>query len=96
MTYETFAANRQAVYASLHALLIISEAATKLGDEAETLVPGQPWQSIRSIGNVLRHEYGGVDPSTVWRIIASGDLNALELAVSAALVRLGLDQGTSS
>jgi uncharacterized protein with HEPN domain len=34
----------------------ISEAAAKLGDLAVTLVPGQPWQEIRSLGNRLRHE----------------------------------------
>jgi uncharacterized protein with HEPN domain len=88
MQFEAFAANIQAVYASLHALLIISEAARKLGVVAEDLVPSQPWSEIRGIGNVLRHEYDGVDPDTVWRIIASGDLAALKDAVVAAVVRL--------
>jgi hypothetical protein len=31
----------------------ISEAAAKLGDLAPALVPGQPWQEIRSLGNRL-------------------------------------------
>ena len=57
MTFGGFAANDQAVYASLHALLIVSEAARKLGVMAETLVPSQPWPQIRGIGNVLRHEF---------------------------------------
>ena len=88
MEFDAFAANIQAVYASLHALLIVSEAARKLGVEAENLVPSQPWPEIRGIGNVLRHEYDGVDPSTVWRIIVSGDLAALKEAVAAAVDRL--------
>jgi uncharacterized protein with HEPN domain len=88
MDLAAFSANEQAIYASLHALLIVSEAARKLGDEANMLVPGQPWGNIRSIGNVLRHEYDGVDPETVWRIIRSGDLASLKQAVSEGLSRL--------
>ena len=85
LTFEAFTGSRRTVYASLHALLIVSEAASKLGEEAEQLVPGQPWQAIRSIGNVLRHQYDGVDPNTIWRLIVSGDLASLKEAVSAAL-----------
>jgi uncharacterized protein with HEPN domain len=35
----------------------ISEAAAKLGDLAPALMPDQPWQEIRALGNRLRHEY---------------------------------------
>jgi len=86
MDFDAFQANEQAVFASLHALLIISEAARKLGDQAEVLVPGQPWAGIRSLGNVLRHEYDRVNPEVVWRVIRNGDLAALKRAVSEALV----------
>ncbi len=89
MDAAAFAANEQSLYASLHALLIISEAARKLGDEASEIVPGQPWADIRSIGNVLRHEYDGVDPAVVWRIIRGGDLVALKQAVTEALDKAG-------
>lgn len=88
MDFGFFAASELAVYAFLDALLIVSEAARKLGAEAEALVPGQPWRGICSVGNVLRHEYDGVDPDTVWRIIASGDLAALKEAVSTAVAGL--------
>ena len=92
VNFDDFAANDQAVYASLYALLIVSEAAKKLGATAETLVPGQPWADIRSIGNVLRHEYDGIDPDTVWRIIDSGDLASLKQAVGTAVARLRAEQ----
>jgi uncharacterized protein with HEPN domain len=74
----------------LHALLIISEAARRLGNEAETLAPDQPWQSIRSLGNVLRHAYDGVDPSIIWKIVQD-DLAGLRRAVEGVLAgrRLG-------
>jgi uncharacterized protein with HEPN domain len=88
MEFDVFAANNQAIYASFYALLIVSEAARKLGAEAEILVPSQPWPENRAIGNVLRHEYDGVDPSTVWRIIDSGDLASLKEAVGDAVKRL--------
>ncbi len=87
MDFAAFDANEQALYASLHALLIVSEAARKLGDEADVLVPGQPWQSIRSIGNVLRHEYDGIDPEIIWRVIRNGDLASLKQAVAEVLSR---------
>ena len=32
-------------------MLIISEAASRLRDEAEVLCPGVPWRDIRGIGN---------------------------------------------
>src|SRR5262249_49789914 len=74
-------------YAVLHALLIISKAARRLGREADTFAPNQPWQSIRSLGNVLRHAYDGVDPRIIWRIVHD-DLAGLKRAVDHALARL--------
>jgi uncharacterized protein with HEPN domain len=50
-------------------ILIISEAAVRLGDEAERLCPGVPWRDIRGIGNWLRHQYDRVDVETVWNTI---------------------------
>ncbi len=65
----------------------ISEAATKLGEEAEQFAPGPPWQTIRSFGNVLRHAYDQIDPMRIWEI-ALRDLPPLEAAVLGALKRL--------
>lgn len=39
----------------------ICEAAAKLGDMAAHLMPDQPWQKIRSFGNVLRHAYDEIE-----------------------------------
>jgi uncharacterized protein with HEPN domain len=47
----------------------ISEAASKLGAEAERLAPGPPWQAVRSFGNVLRHAYDQIDPARIWEIV---------------------------
>jgi uncharacterized protein with HEPN domain len=86
---DGLARNEQAFYAVLHALLIISEAARRLAGEADALAPDQPWQSIRSLGNVLRHAYDGVDPGIVWRIVHD-DLASLKQAVEQALAGLRL------
>jgi uncharacterized protein with HEPN domain len=80
----SFAADEKTIFAVLHALLILSEAARKLGDEAESHAPDQPWPAIRALGNVLRHQYDDVDPAAIWRIV-SGDLPKLRVAVEQAL-----------
>jgi uncharacterized protein with HEPN domain len=64
----------------------ISEAAAKLGDLAPSLVPGQPWQEIRSLGNRLRHEYDLIREDRLWDIVQV-DLPALCAACEDALQR---------
>jgi uncharacterized protein with HEPN domain len=87
LDFQSFAANEQVTFAVFHALLIISEVARRLGAEAETLAPDQPWRAIRSLGNVLRHEYEVVDEHVIWRIITA-DLPALKGAAASALQKL--------
>jgi uncharacterized protein with HEPN domain len=65
-------------------MLIISEAATRLRDDAEVLCPGVPWRDIRGIGNWLRHQYDRVDVETVWNTIQD-DLPPLKAAVEKSL-----------
>ncbi|MGA2168498.1 MAG: HepT-like ribonuclease domain-containing protein [Terracidiphilus sp.] len=65
-------------------MLIISEAAIRLKDEAEALCPGAPWRDIRGIGNWLRHQYDRVEVETVWNTIQD-DLPPLKAAVEKVL-----------
>jgi uncharacterized protein with HEPN domain len=83
----SFAGDEKTVFAVLHALLIVSEAARKLGREAEAHAPGQPWPAIRAIGNILRHQYDDVDPVAIWRIV-SNDLPNLRAAIERVLSAL--------
>jgi uncharacterized protein with HEPN domain/predicted nucleotidyltransferase len=53
-------------------LLPISEAATRLGEDADRLCPGLPLHNIRGIGNWLRHRYDRVDVETVWNTVDWG------------------------
>ncbi len=68
----------------------ISEAAAKLGDLAETLMPDQPWQQVRSLGNRLRHEYDTIRADRLWDIVRV-DLPKLCAACEDALCRLRED-----
>ena len=56
LNLETFREDEKALYAVKHALLIICEAASKLGEVAPQLCPEIPWADIRGLGNRLRHE----------------------------------------
>jgi uncharacterized protein with HEPN domain len=66
-------------------LLLISEAAVRLGDDADRLCPGPPWRNIRSLGNWLRHQYDRVDVETVWNTVMT-DLPPLRSEVLRALI----------
>jgi uncharacterized protein with HEPN domain len=65
-------------------MLLISEAAMRLGDEAERLCPEQPWRDIRGLGNWLRHQYDKIDVATIWHTFEN-DLPSLKAAVFRAL-----------
>ena len=57
-------------------LLIVSEAATKLRGQVESLEPSIDWDAIRGIGNFIRHNYDGVDDDII-RGVLSGELEKL-------------------
>lgn len=85
-----FEADRRTRDAVERCLERISEAATKLGAQAEQLAPGPPWSAVRAFGNVLRHAYDQVDPARIWEIVTQ-DLSDLDSAVENALARLDRD-----
>jgi uncharacterized protein with HEPN domain len=62
----------------------ISEAVTKLDDQAAVLLPTQPWHKIRAFGNVLRHEYDDIIKDRLWQIVQN-DIPSLVEAARAAL-----------
>ena len=87
MDLAAFRQNAQAVYAVKHALLIISEAATKLVGVGEELCPEIPWPKVRGLGNILRHEYDRIDVARLWFVV-DGGLAPLKASVQAAPQRL--------
>lgn len=84
MDFDAYRGDSRTQAAVERKLLIISEAAVRLGDDAEALCPGIPWRDIRGIGNWLRHQYDRVNPESVW-ITVTEDLPPLKAAVEKAL-----------
>lgn len=84
MDFPTFQMDEKTDAAVERKLLVLSEAARRLGDDAEKLCPGIPWNNIRGIGNWLRHQYDRVDPSVIWETVER-DLPLLKTAVEKAL-----------
>jgi uncharacterized protein with HEPN domain len=50
-------------------LQIITEAAYRLGDEADTVCPGPDWKGFMGMGNLLRHAYHRIDDAIVWNTV---------------------------
>lgn len=86
-SYDAFAQDRKCQDAVERCVSRISEAASKLEDFVESIMPDQPWPQIRAVGNVLRHEYDRVNPVVIWSIV-SEDLPPLKIAIQSALDRL--------
>jgi uncharacterized protein with HEPN domain len=91
MDIKAFADNEQAIHAVKYALMIVSEAAAKLGDAAVDLCPDIPWREVRGLGNRLRHDYDAIDIIRVW-LLLERDLPALKSACEAALRTLENDK----
>jgi uncharacterized protein with HEPN domain len=70
----------------------VCEAAYRLGERAEELMPGQPWSDIRGMGNRLRHAYDRVDVGIVWNT-AQVRLPELTADARRALAHLQAEQG---
>jgi uncharacterized protein with HEPN domain len=87
-----FASNKLILYAAERVLSRISEAATRLMGQAESLAPEQPWQQIRALGNRIRHEYDHLDAVVLWEIIQN-DLPALKTTCERVLGRTGTQAG---
>jgi uncharacterized protein with HEPN domain len=85
---ETFGKDRMRRDAVERCLQRISETAVKLGKEAESLIPSQPWQQIRGLGNVLRHGYDIVGADEIW-IMAFDQVPLLVRDCQAAIEALG-------
>ena len=87
MDLRGFAEADQTIRAAKYSLLVISEAAAKLGDLAADLCPAIPWREIRGLGNRLRHDYQSIDVGRLWLLIER-DLPPLKAACHDALRRL--------
>ena len=68
----------------------VSEAVARLhraGVPLDNLAPEVPWVDIRNFGNIVRHDYDGVDPDVI-RDTVTADLPALRAAALALKAKL--------
>ncbi len=64
------------------AVEIISEASRHIPDHFKAMRAEVPWQRIKGIGNVLRHEYHGLSDNIIWKALTD-ELPRLQVAVKA-------------
>jgi uncharacterized protein with HEPN domain len=86
MNFEGFREDPKTVASVERMLLILSEAAIRLGADAEDRIPSESWREIRGIGNWLRHQYDRIDLAAIWKTVTD-DLPRLKAAVLRALAR---------
>ena len=77
LSKDSFASDRRTRDAIERCLERVCEAAFRLGDSAQELMPSQPWHDIRGMGNWFRHGYDRIDLDTA-RTTIQYDLPALK------------------
>ena len=86
VTIEAFEADWRKRWLVEGGVEIISEASRRLTDELKTRHPEIPWTKVAGIGNILRHEYEGVAPPVMWKLVQD-DLTPLENVCREELAR---------
>jgi uncharacterized protein with HEPN domain len=84
MTLESYRNDLKTKSAEERQLQIMTEAAIRLGDDAQVIAPSPDWEGFRGIGNILRHAYHRVDDQIVWNTVTD-ELPPMRDAVSKAL-----------
>lgn len=85
MDYEAYLGDPLRIAAVERCLQRITEACIKIGPARMAVIaPDQPFAAIRSVGNILRHDYDIVMQSHVWRTVRE-DLPNLRNACARAL-----------
>jgi uncharacterized protein with HEPN domain len=68
MDQSAFALNEAVRDAVERCIERVCDAAHRLGPDAGTLMPGQPWADSRGVGNRLRHAYDRIGTGIIWNI----------------------------
>ena len=51
-------------------LQTLAESSQRLSEAIRAGEPGIPWRAIAGFRNILVHDYLGIDPDVIWRVIA--------------------------
>jgi uncharacterized protein with HEPN domain len=84
MDFESFREDPKTIAAVERKLQVISEAAIRMGSDAEKRLPDVAWRDIRGIGNWLRHQYERIELPVIWKTVRE-DLPPLKADVLRAL-----------
>jgi len=66
MDFAAYKADFRTKFAVVRQMQVITEAAVRLGEEAQSIAPGPDWRGFRGMGNILRHAYHRVDDELIW------------------------------
>jgi uncharacterized protein with HEPN domain len=88
VTQEDFEANDEKVYAVVHALQTIGEAARHVPKSLRQHYAAIDWDDVVGMRDIVIHEYFGVDLDIIWRTVQK-DLVPLETLVKKMLSDLG-------
>lgn len=85
LDFAGFNADEKTIDAVERCLQRITEAVIKIGPERMAEIsPRTPVDAVRGLGNLLRHDYDGVDLGTIWRTV-TGSLPELKANCEAVL-----------
>lgn len=70
LDYEAFCTDSKTVKAVLYDLAVIGEAARSLLPEIQDVYPELPWEEMRTMRNLVVHEYFRVNLRIAWTTIA--------------------------
>ncbi len=69
MTFESYQTDLKTKSAVERQMQIMTEAAVRLGEDAERIAPGPDWEGFRGMGNLLRHAYHRIDDQIIWNTV---------------------------
>ena len=69
LTFDAFAQDLKTTFAVVKALEIVGEAANHVTDEIQELDNTIDWGAIIALRHILVHEYYGIRPEILWRIV---------------------------
>jgi len=67
--FQTFTANKEKLYSTIHCLEIIGEAVKNLPPEIKAEYKQMPWKKIAGMRDKLTHGYFSVDSERVWMTV---------------------------
>jgi uncharacterized protein with HEPN domain len=65
MTFESYQTDLKTKSAVERQMQVMTEAAVRLGGDAERIAPGPDWEGFRGMGNLLRHAYHRIDAQII-------------------------------